>query len=112
VSSDSNGSLPVFGPDGQLVRLTIATQRDLIRTFRALLQQKIVGIGDAARLFSTNAAAFYKLTGKGEILPGKDADLVIFDEHLDLTDVLALGRRMVADGQVIARGTFSPVEKN
>jgi beta-aspartyl-dipeptidase (metallo-type) len=112
ISSDSNGSLPVFGPDGQLVRLTIATQQDLIRTFRALLQQKIVGIGDAARLFSTNAAAFYKLTGKGEILPGKDADLVIFDEHLDLTDVLALGRRMVAEGKVIARGTFSPVEKN
>ncbi len=112
ISSDSNGSLPVFGPDGQLVRLTIATQQDLIRTFRLLVQQKIVGIGDAARLFSTNAAAFYKLTGKGAILPGNDADLIIFNDQLEPMDVLALGRRMVADGKVIALGTFSPAEKN
>ncbi|MFZ2053384.1 MAG: beta-aspartyl-peptidase [Candidatus Aminicenantales bacterium] len=112
ISSDSNGSLPIFGPDGKLVRLTIATQRDLIRTFRLLLQQKIVGIEDAARLFSTNAATFYKLSGKGEVRPGRDADLIIFDDHLELMDVLALGRRMMADGEVIARGTFSPVEKN
>jgi beta-aspartyl-dipeptidase (metallo-type) len=112
VSSDSNGSLPVFGPDGQLVRLTIATQGDLIRTFRVLLQQKIVGVEEAARLFSTNAATFYRLSGKGEIRPGKDADLIIFDDHLGPTDVLALGRRMVADGKVIARGTFSPVAKD
>jgi beta-aspartyl-dipeptidase (metallo-type) len=111
VSSDSNGSLPVFGPDGKLIRLTIATQKDLIRTFRVLVQQKTVGIEDAARLFSTNAATFYRLTGKGEIRPGKDADLIIFDDRLELTDVLALGRRMVADGKVIARGTFSPVDQ-
>jgi beta-aspartyl-dipeptidase (metallo-type) len=111
VSSDSNGSLPVFGSDGKLIRLTIATQKDLIRTFRVLVQQKTVGIEDAARLFSTNAATFYRLTGKGEIRPGKDADLIIFDDRLELTDVLALGRRMVADGKVIARGTFSPVDQ-
>jgi len=112
VSSDSNGSLPVFGPDGQLVRLTIATQRDLIRTFRVLLEQKIVEVKEAAGLFSTNAATFYRLSGKGEIRPGKDADLIIFDDHFEPTDVLALGRRMMADGKVIARGTFSPVDKD
>ncbi|HUU39142.1 MAG TPA: beta-aspartyl-peptidase [Candidatus Desulfaltia sp.] len=112
ISSDSNGSLPVFGPDGKLVRLTIATQRDLIRTFRVLLQQKIVGIEDAARLFSTNAATFYKLSGKGEIRPGRDGDLIIFDDHLELMDVLALGRRMMAAGKVTARSTFSPVDKD
>jgi len=112
VSSDSNGSLPVFGPDGKLVRLTIATQRDLIRTFRVLLRQKIVKIEDAARLFSTNAAIFYRLPDKGEIRRGKDADLIIFDDHLEPTDVLALGRRMVVNGKVIARGTFSPVDKD
>ena len=112
VSSDSNGSLPVFGPDGELVRLTIATQKDLIRTFRDLVRHKTVGLEDAVRLFSTNPATFYRLSGKGEIRRGKDADLVIFDEHFEPMEVLALGRRMVAEGKVIARGTFSPVEKD
>lgn len=108
VSSDSNGSLPVFGQDGKLVRLTIATERDLIRTFRELVRHKVIRIEDAARLFATNAAAFYKLSAKGEIRPGAEADLVLFDESLALTDVLALGRRVMADGRVTARGTFSP----
>ncbi len=112
ISSDSNGSLPVFGPDGKLVRLTIATERNLIRTFRVLLRQKSIGIEDAVRLFSTNAATFYKLAAKGEIRPGADADLVIFDERLELTDVLALGRPVVAGGQIIARSTFGPVDED
>jgi beta-aspartyl-dipeptidase (metallo-type) len=64
VSSDSNGSFPVFDRAGNLVGLTIATQRDLLRTFQSLLRRKIVGAEDAARLFSANSAAFYKLSAK------------------------------------------------
>ena len=108
VSSDSNGSFPVFDRAGNLVGLTIATQRDLLRTFQSLLRRKIVGAEDAARLFSTNSAAFYKLSAKGAIRPGKDADLAVFDDSWELTDVFAHGRRLMADGRVTARGTFSP----
>jgi adenine deaminase len=68
----------------------------------------VVGVEDAVRLFSTNAAAFYKLSAKGEIRPGRDADLVLFDSRWEPRDVFALGRRMMADGTVRARGTFSP----
>jgi beta-aspartyl-dipeptidase (metallo-type) len=108
VSSDSNGSLPVFDRAGRLVGLTIATQRDLLRTFQSLLRRKIVGAEEAARLFSANASAFYKLTAKGEIKPGKDADLAVFDNGWELRDVFALGRRLMAEGNVTARGMFSP----
>jgi beta-aspartyl-dipeptidase (metallo-type) len=108
VSSDSNGSLPVFDRTGKLVGLTIATQQDLLRTFRSLLRRQTIGVEDAARLFSANAAAFYKLPAKGEIRPGKDADLAVFDGGWELCDVFARGRRLMADGKVTARGTFSP----
>jgi beta-aspartyl-dipeptidase (metallo-type) len=108
VSSDSNGSLPVFDRAGILVGLTIATERDMLRTFQSLLRRKIVGAEDAARLFSANSAAFYKLSLKGSIRPGKDADLAVFDSHWELHDVFALGRRLMADGRVTTRGTFSP----
>jgi len=112
VSSDSNGSLPVFDRTGKLVGLTIATQQDLLRTFQSLLRRQTIGVEDAARLFSANAAAFYKLPAKGEIRPGNDADLAVFDSGWELRDVFARGRRLMADGKVTARGTFSPAGKD
>lgn len=112
VSSDSNGSLPVFDRTGKLVGLTIATQQDLLRTFQSLLRRQTIGVEDAARLFSANAAAFYKLPAKGEIRPGNDADLAVFDSGWELRDVFARGRRLMADGKVTARGTFSPASED
>lgn len=106
ISSDSNGSLPVFDKAGNLVRLTIATEKDLLRKFRSFLAQKIIGLEECVRLFSTNAAQFYKLSQKGEIQAGKDADLILLDENFELRDLFALGRRMMAGGKLLARGTF------
>jgi beta-aspartyl-dipeptidase (metallo-type) len=108
VSSDSNGSLPVFDHAGKLVGLTIATERDLLRIFQSLLRKKMIAVEDAARLFSANAASFYQLRAKGGIRPGADADLAVFDSNWELRDVFALGRHMMADGKTMARGTFSP----
>lgn len=107
VSSDSNGSLPVFDESGQLVRLTIATEKDLFRKFRDVLRKGLLPPETAARLFSTNAAEFYKLGKKGRIGPGRDADLVVVDGDLGLSDVFARGKRMMAGGRLLVRGTFS-----
>ncbi len=70
VSSDANGSMPVFDKAGRLVRLTIATERDLFRKFRDLVAKGVLPLEEAARLFSTNAAEFYRLRGKGRIASG------------------------------------------
>ncbi|HSA96159.1 MAG TPA: beta-aspartyl-peptidase [Acidobacteriota bacterium] len=107
VSSDSNGSMPVFDEAGRLVRLTIATERDLFRKFVEIIRQELLPVEMAARVFSTNAADFYKLGKKGHIETGRDADLIILDKDLALSDVFARGRRMIAGGRVLARGTFS-----
>jgi beta-aspartyl-dipeptidase (metallo-type) len=107
VSSDSNGSLPVFDESGRLVRLTIATEKDLFRKFGDVLRRGLLPPETAARLFSTNAAEFYKLGKKGRIGPGRDADLVVVDGDLALCDVFARGKRMMASGQLLVRGTFS-----
>ncbi|MBM3304623.1 MAG: beta-aspartyl-peptidase [Candidatus Aminicenantes bacterium] len=106
-SSDSNGSLPVFDASGKLVRLTVATEKDFIRKFRDLVLKNVLPLDKAVRLFSTNAAGFYKLAGKGRIVPGADADLILVDKDLALRDVFARGRRMMSGGRLLARGTFS-----
>jgi beta-aspartyl-dipeptidase (metallo-type) len=106
-SSDSNGSLPVFDEEGNLVRLAVATERDFFRKFRDLVVKKILPPESAVRLFSTNAAEFYKLEGKGRLAQGSDADLILLDRDFELTDVFSRGKRLMADGHLLVRGTFS-----
>jgi beta-aspartyl-dipeptidase (metallo-type) len=106
-SSDSNGSMPVFDEAGRLARLTIATERDLFRKFTDILRREVLPVEAAVRVFSTNAADFYKLGKKGRIEAGRDADLIILDADLGLSDVFARGRRMIAGGRLLVRGTFS-----
>jgi len=106
-SSDSNGSMPVFDASGRLVRLTIATERDFFRKFTEIIRDKLLPVETAVRVFSTNAADFYKLGKKGRIEVGRDADLIVLDAGLGLSDVFARGRRMIAGGRLLARGTFS-----
>jgi beta-aspartyl-dipeptidase (metallo-type) len=107
VSSDSNGSMPVFDDSGRLVGLTIATQKSLLANFRYLLEKKVLDLEESLKLFSTTPADFYHLKQKGRIEPGKDADLLLLDNNSNLTDSFAMGRKMMADGKLLVKGTFS-----
>jgi beta-aspartyl-dipeptidase (metallo-type) len=106
-SSDGNGSMPVFDAEGRLVRLTIATEADLLRLLGKTVAKGLMPLETALRIFSTNAAEFYKLGRKGRIEPGSDADLLVLDSGLGLVDVFARGRRLMAGRKVLAKGTFS-----
>lgn len=106
-SSDGNGSMPVFDAAGRLQRLTIATEKDLLRKLREVVSKGLLPLETAVRIFATNAADFYKLGRKGRIEPGRDADLLVLDGDLGLVDVFARGRRLMASGRLLARGTFS-----
>lgn len=106
-SSDSNGSLPVFDAEGRLVRLTVATEEHLLRTLGDLVRRGRLSMEAALRIFSTNAADFYKLGRKGRIEPGRDADILVLDAACGLVDVFARGRRLMAGGRLLARGAFS-----
>jgi beta-aspartyl-dipeptidase (metallo-type) len=99
--------MPVFDAEGRLLRLTIATEKELLRKFQEIVRSGLLPLETALRIFSTNAADFYKLGGKGHIEPGRDADILILDGDLSLVDVFARGRRMMAAGRLQARGTFS-----
>jgi beta-aspartyl-dipeptidase (metallo-type) len=107
VSSDGNGSQPIFDRSGKLVRLTIAREKDSFRKFRDLVVKKILPLEEAVRLFSTNAAEFYKLGKKGRIAAGGDADLILLDRDLGLKGVFARGKKLMAGGRLLAKGTFS-----
>ncbi|HVF38543.1 MAG TPA: amidohydrolase family protein [Gemmatimonadaceae bacterium] len=56
---------------------------------------------------SSNTARALKLEKKGRIDEGKDADVIVLREgSLEIVEVIARGKRMVRDGNVIAREKF------
>lgn len=107
ISSDSNGSLPVFDENGVLTGLTIATEKSLMINLRFLAREGILPIQDAIKTFSTNAAESYKLGKKGRIKKGYDADIICLDKELNLTDSIINGQLMMKDCKLLVKGTFS-----
>jgi beta-aspartyl-dipeptidase (metallo-type) len=107
VSSDGNGSMPIFDDKGRLAGLTIATQKSLWTNFRYMIEQNVLSLEDCIRLFSTTPAVFYKLKQKGEIRPGMDADLLVLDKDLNLTNSYAMGKKMMDEGKLLVTSTFS-----
>lgn len=106
VSSDANGSLPVFGEDGTLSHLGVASPAALLEQFQAIVSGGILELDSAVALFTANPAAFYGLTHKGRVAAGADADLMILNRGLELVHVLARGRHAVNNGEIVLRGTF------
>jgi beta-aspartyl-dipeptidase (metallo-type) len=107
VSSDGNGSMPVFDDKGRLIGLTIATQKSLWANFQFLLNQKVLDLEGCIRLFSTTPAAFYKLKQKGEIKPGLDADILLLDKNFKLHSSFAMGKKTMGKGKLLVQSTFS-----
>ncbi|MFC2163426.1 beta-aspartyl-peptidase [Acidobacteriota bacterium] len=107
VSSDANGSLPIFDEEGNLKKLTVATEKSLLQNFKFLITKDILPVEEALKLFSTNPSKLYRLDHKGEIKEGKDADLIILDQHYGLDGSFVRGQQMMSDGQLCVSGTFS-----
>lgn len=108
VSSDSNGSLPVFDENGNLKGLKVSNQKALLKSFRALVKNIKMPPEKAVSFFTSNPAEIYKLARKGKIEPGKDADMIILDKDMNLIHSLAKGRLLMENGKLLVGGTFSP----
>ncbi|AZR72291.1 beta-aspartyl-peptidase [Anoxybacter fermentans] len=112
-SSDGQGSLPVFNEHGQFERLGIGKVSSLHREFRDAVLEDGVELEDALRVITSNPARILKLKQKGCLEPGKDADLVILDsETLMILSVMAKGKMMIHNKEILVRGTFELTQGN
>lgn len=106
-SSDGNGSMPIFDEDGKLIKVGICTVSSLYDEVRKSIQKYNVNIEDAIKVITSNVSKVLKLHKKGSIEIGKDADLVIVNEDdLNIDTVIAMGKVMIENGEVIIKGTF------
>lgn len=106
LSSDGNGSQPFFDDEGNLTHIGVAGFETLLETVQVLVKDYDFSISDALRPLTSSVAGFLNLTGKGEILPGNDADLLVMTPELRIEQVYARGKLMVKDGKACVNGTF------
>jgi beta-aspartyl-dipeptidase (metallo-type) len=106
LSSDANGSMPVFDQKGNLIRLAVGSVQNLFREWRDLVQDGFP-LAEMLKLVTANPAkrigAFPR---KGSLAEGKDADILILNPGLTIESVMAKGRFCLEQGRNQVRGTF------
>ena len=108
LSSDSNGSMPVFDEQGKMTGIAVGEIQNLYAEWKHLTKEGFA-LEDLTKMVTANPARRAGLfREKGSLDTGKDADILILDEDLSLHSVMAKGRLLVHDRQVVVKGTFEP----
>ncbi|WP_434051908.1 MAG: amidohydrolase family protein [Roseibium sp.] len=107
ISSDGNGA-PPKEEKGEAVptRANYGHVGSLHMVWRQLIEQDRLKPEEALTLVTSNVATAYHLKNKGRVDVGMDADLVFFDENWNVDTVVARGKVMVEDRNIVVRGMF------
>ncbi len=106
LSSDSNGSMPIFDEGGNLVRLAVGDIQNLFREWRDLVKEGFP-IEEILKLVTANPAKrIGAFSSKGSLAEGKDADLLILNPDLKINSVMAKGRLLIYQNEFLVKGTF------
>jgi beta-aspartyl-dipeptidase (metallo-type) len=106
-TSDGQGSLPKFDAHGRMAGIGVGRVTSLFAEVRDAVLVEKLPLEIALAVVTANPARIYKLRRKGSISPGYDADLVLLEPgELVVRGVIAKGRWLMKDGELLAKGTF------
>ncbi|QQE80277.1 beta-aspartyl-peptidase [Alicyclobacillus sp. SO9] len=109
MSSDSNGSSPIFDDSGKLVAMGIGSIATLWEETRDTIVEEGIDIETAVSIVTKHVARLLKLGHKGAVKKGMDADLMLTDDKFQIQHVFAKGRLVVEDGKPVVFGTYENV---
>ncbi len=105
MSSDGNGSQPVFDQSGQLIGITVAGFESLMSEIRDLVLIEKLPLEQAIQLLTSSVDCLLQLQ-KGHIQTGMDADLLILNADLHIEHVFARGKQVVMNQKACVKGSF------
>ena len=107
LSSDSNGSAPIWNEKKEMVGMGVGRMTTLYETVRALIGKGVPLERAILPITETVAKALELYPRKGAIAPGSDADLVFLNDDLSIDTVLAKGQVMMKEGDILATGYYA-----
>ncbi|MFE4132701.1 beta-aspartyl-peptidase [Peribacillus sp. YIM B13482] len=106
-SSDGQASLPFFNSHGEYAGLQVGKVSSLYHEVRDSVLKEGIPLETALKVITTNPAQVLKLSSKGSIQTGKDADIVLLQKDtLTIDTVIARGQVMVERMAPLIKGTF------
>lgn len=105
ISSDAGGCLPCFDAEARVTHMDVGTSGGLLATLREALTRGIA-LETALAPFTANPAKLLRLSRKGILAAGYDADVVVLDDAGRAHTVIAGGEVHVHERTVFRRGTF------
>ncbi len=97
LSSDCNGSLPVFDERGAYRGMRIAGNATLLGDWQRLVREGVLSLEAALPLLGSNVARVLGLEArKGRLEPGLDADITLLDAELSPQRTYVAGRCLYA----------------
>ena len=108
ISSDGHGSWSRYDEQGNLIEIGISSLQSLHEEWKSMIQDLGMSVEDALAFVTANPAKALEIyPTKGCVHKQADADVLLFDENLNLDTVIARGKVMMKDGIVIQKGTFN-----
>ena len=105
MSSDSGGSSPIFDTNGNLIKFGIGSPSSNIEILQKSIKSGI-SIEIALIPFTSSPAKLLKLDGKGTLIEGSSADIILLDKNLKIYSVICKGKLMVYNYKPIVFGVF------
>jgi len=106
MSSDAQGSLPLFDGNQCFVGLDVGKISSLHDEAVRLVRDHGFSIGDAFSVISANPARAIGLRSRGVIAQGYFADLVVLNANLGVESTMANGRWLARNAQVTTKSIF------
>lgn len=107
VTSDGFGSMPKFNDKQELIGLTYSTPKSLHQLLKIMVREKNVPLEKALKPLTSNPAHVLVMHDrKGHISAGYDADMIIYNENMDISTVFAKGAFAVKEGKAVLKGKF------
>ncbi len=106
LSTDGHGSVPRFNEKGEMAGLGVGGVEGNLLAFKRLVGDYGMAIEKALPFVTSNVASALGLADQGVVAKGACGNACLFTEDFRLTDVIARGRVMMREGEVVVKGTF------